>query len=270
MSIFEFDDFRSYLRARNAQLPSNGRGEFRRMALHTKIHTTMISQIMRGDKNLSLEHAASLSQYLGFSSEETSYFLLLVQKDRAGTQELTKLLEEHIKERQANFRKLEKKLSPERKELNDAARGIFYSSWYYSAIRLMTAIPKFQNVGSMAQALGLSVSKVQEVVTFLKTHGLVIEEKSKLKIGPRRTHVSSHSSLASRHRVNWRLQAIKQMDHMKENDLSFTMPMGLAKDDIPKVTKVLHDAIQKIEKILEDSRPDTIAFVNLDCFQLLD
>ncbi len=269
MSIFEFSDYKSFLKARNDSLPSRGRGEYRRMALHMGMHTTMISQIMTGDKNFNLEHAASLAKYLGLTATETNYFLLLVQRERAGTQELSNILLEHIRDMQGTQKKMERSLNPERKELTDSAKGIFYSNWYYSAVRLMTAIPGFHTPAAIAQKLKLPLAKIQDAVNFLKAHGLIIEERGKLKIGPRRTHVAPNSPLANRHRINWRLQAVQHLDHLADDELCFSMPLAMAEKDIPKVTKILQETIKEIEGLLEKSAEETLACINIDWFRCL-
>src|SRR4051794_16485735 len=88
MSIFEFLDYRRFLRRHIDHLPKKGRGEVSRIAQAAGVHPSLLSQVLTGDKNLSLEQAQIIAEYLDLTHQETEYFLLMVQHQRAGTAKL--------------------------------------------------------------------------------------------------------------------------------------------------------------------------------------
>ena len=70
------NDFRPYLRA---WARAKGRGEFRKISMALKMHTTLVRQVLNGRKCLTEEQASRLCGYMGLNSLETDYFLKLVQ-----------------------------------------------------------------------------------------------------------------------------------------------------------------------------------------------
>lgn len=93
MSIFGYQDYKRYLLDRMLSLPKKGRGEMQRMACFLNVHATLISQILRGPRDFSLEQALELSQYLVLTQQETEYFLTLIEIQRAGSLRLKSFLE---------------------------------------------------------------------------------------------------------------------------------------------------------------------------------
>ena len=88
MNIYIYSNYSTFLRNYIKGLPKNGRGEINRIAENLRVHPTLVSQVLGGSKDFSLEQAHILSKYLGLNSMESDYFLLLVQKARAGTTDL--------------------------------------------------------------------------------------------------------------------------------------------------------------------------------------
>lgn len=82
--------FKSYKRFLNIALPSKGenRGGRARLAAHLNCKPGFISLVLAGKSDLSLEHSLATAEFLKLSPEETKYFLILVQKDRASSARL--------------------------------------------------------------------------------------------------------------------------------------------------------------------------------------
>src|SRR3990167_1956030 len=96
MSIFEYLDYRAFLRNYIDHLPKKGRGEINKMALFRSVHPSLLSQILSDQKNMSLEQAQLMAEYLGFTFQETEYFLCSVQFQRAGTTKLRVYFKEKL------------------------------------------------------------------------------------------------------------------------------------------------------------------------------
>src|SRR5687767_9229807 len=101
ISLFGCEDYREYVRAKIQSRPKSGRGELMRIAKCLGIHTTTLSQILRGVRQLSGEQAFALAEYFGLNEEEARYFLLLVQYDRTGNQKLRSFLKKQLEEIEA-------------------------------------------------------------------------------------------------------------------------------------------------------------------------
>src|SRR6185437_12496976 len=139
MSIFNFSDTKSYLRHYITELPRKGRGEGTRIAKHLRVSTTLVSQVLTGEKSFTLEQARSLCDYLGLSGVDADYLMFLVEHDRAGTTELKRYWNSKLDELRNRALKLSNRIKP-RRVLNDQERAIFYSTPLYSAIRLFTSV----------------------------------------------------------------------------------------------------------------------------------
>ena len=103
MIIFEFDDYKNFVNTRIIALPRKGRGEYQKIAEYLRVHATLISQIFKGPRELTLEQACELSTYLSLNALETDYFITLVEFRRAGSLKLKEILERRILSIKSSF-----------------------------------------------------------------------------------------------------------------------------------------------------------------------
>lgn len=268
MSIFEFDDYKDFVKDRIQQMPNKGRGEFQKLAVILQMHTTTVSHVFKGDKELTLEQAAKLCGYWGLNVSESDYLITLVELARAGSKELKIILQKRLEELKKHSFELKHRI-PKDRILSDSDRFRFYSEWYYSAIRLMCDLPNMNSIDRIANQLDLPVSTINEAIQFLLEAGLVIAEKGQFKLGPRRTFVEATSPLVKRHHANWRIKAIERYPKMKHDvDLALTSPMTLSKDDALLVREILMKTIEKILAINTPSKPEELHILNIDWLSL--
>ena len=149
-AIYEFETYKDFLRHWLAEQP--GRGHAKKIAQHLQIHSTLLSHIQRGKQNLSEDQALGLAEYFGMNHLETEYWLLLVRKERASTRKLKTRIQTQLEQLQIQSTEVKSRiLDHETLTEQDSAR--FYSSWHFSAIRLLTDIPAFQSREQLVQAL---------------------------------------------------------------------------------------------------------------------
>jgi uncharacterized protein (TIGR02147 family) len=265
MTIFNYSDYKLYIRERVQQMPHRGRGQFRQMALHLDVNSTVISQIFKGDRQLSPEQGLKLGQYFGFSDLETRFLLNLIHKERAGTQELKNY---HLQEEKklAKEAKNVKSRIIEHKEISDEHKALFYSNWYYSGIRMLSAIPGHQTVDEIAEYFELNRGVVQKAVTFLVEAGLCIEKDGKIIVGPQSTHLDASSPLINNHRRNWRVKALEKMNQPQDEDLFYSGPMSLSESDATILREELVALIAKFLKRGHKSPEEKLACLNIDWF----
>src|SRR5687767_8849270 len=96
MTVFEFNHYKDIVRHWVAQTPGGGHGQYRKISAALNAHTTTISQIFSGSKDLTLEQGYALTEYLGLSETECRYFILLLERERAGTRKLHGFFEREI------------------------------------------------------------------------------------------------------------------------------------------------------------------------------
>src|SRR4051812_23465834 len=90
--VFDFENYRAYLQeALNAK-----HGSQTRFAKALSCQPAHISKVLSGDAQLSLEQADLANEFLSHSPDQSDYFLLLVEYDRAGTARLKKHFLRHL------------------------------------------------------------------------------------------------------------------------------------------------------------------------------
>lgn len=263
-SLFEIENFRSYL---TSWIKTKGRGESRRIATSLAMHTTLISQVLNGHKCLTEEQTSRLCKYMCLSNLETDYFLKLIQIERAGSEDLRNLYKRHLKQIRLQADEVRSHV-PESRELSEQDRAIFYSSWQYSLIRLLTSIDKNQTVEALSLRLELPISRVQNIINFLVSRGLCKHTQGKIIRTDKNTHVEAQSSLSTRHHQNWRSKSLSLLESMTLDDLAFTAPIALSKKDISKVRAILLNTISDIGKLVEKSPSEDVAYLGIDWIKI--
>jgi uncharacterized protein (TIGR02147 family) len=267
MSVFNFEDYRAFIRKRVDAMPRKGHGEFRKMAEFLGIQTSMLSQIMAGHREMNAETAASLCEYFGLNDLESDYFLCLVQIERAGSARLKAQLRRQLEMLHARSAEVEKRVSKTH-ELDDTARATFYSQWYYSGIRLLTAIEGMTSIDAIVQRVRLPRGAVARAVEFLLSHGLCQSKNGKLSYGPQSTHIGANSPLVTRHHLNWRLKAMENLEGLKPSELVFTSPVVVSVKDAEIIRRKLLDAIEDCVKVVDQSPSERLMCLNVDWVEI--
>lgn len=264
ISIYNFKDYREFL---NTWIRSQGqRGLKKKLSEAANVSSTLISLILKGEKQLSMEQASDIADCLGMNERETEYFFLLVEYGRAGTPALRRKLEKRISEHQAQAKKLSHRVTPDR-ELTDQEIAIYYSSWVYTGIRNLSAIGEFNDVPHIAERLNISPAVVAKVLDFLLKQGLCKQANGKLLFGPAYLQVDADSPFVLKHHQNWRLRGFQFMDQYNDENLFYTCPMSLSKEAAIEIRKRLSSVIEDVLKVMRPSDCEEVYCFNLDWFK---
>jgi uncharacterized protein (TIGR02147 family) len=263
MKIFEFDNYKEFVTARLKSMPKLGRGQYRKIALALSMQPTLVSQVFNGDRNLTLEQACGLCDYLGLNELETEYFLAMLEHERAGSEKLKRVIQKRINGLKAQALQLVNRL-PRDKELTEENKAIFYSTWHYSGVSLLSSIPKFRTIDAISDFLGVPRSKVSRIVEFLVSCGLCVEEGEKVRMGSQRTFLSNQSVLASRHHINWRHKAFERYDSLSDQELVFTAPLSVSEKDGKAIRARIVELIESVGKVVSNTDPEKLACLNID------
>lgn len=264
-SIYSFTDYREFSRAWIEGQGTN-RGLRGRLAEAMGVSSTMLSLVMKGDKNLSMEQAAEAAEFFGLNERETDYFFLLVEYGKAGTHKLQVKLQRQIREAQSSAKKITNRVD-KNIEITDEVKAIFYSSWIYSAIRILSAVEGFNDAPSIAKKLNLPLPIVVNAVDFLLEHNLCKKTQGRISYGAARTHVPSDSPFVAKHHQNWRLRGFQLMDQVNEDHLFYTKNMALSAAAAEEVRRLLPSFIEAIDRISGPSDSEKVYCFNLDWFE---
>lgn len=266
MNVFDYQDYKKCVNDWISIQKSGGHGQLRKLSLHLNINSVVMSQVFRGDRELTLEQALGVADYIGFTEFERDYFLVLVQKDRASTHELKTVFSKQIDAMKKASQALKNRLKHEK--FTDEDRATFYSQWYYSAIRLGVSIPALNSVGAISEYLNLDRAQVAKAIEFLLKNKLIVETKGRLDIGPQVTHIGHDSPFVVRHHTNWRLKGLQAMEKATESDLFYTGPMALSQEAADKIRNLLIELVQKSTKLAANSDSETLRCLTLDWFKV--
>ena len=157
-SVFEFQQYKEYLQylVGSRKQKSGIRSQFAR-ALGCQ--PTYLSQVLYSNPDLSLEQAELLSNFLGHTEIEKKYFLLLVQKARAGTPGLKFFFENQIQKIIEGRLVLTERFGGDA-FLNHENQSVYYSSWHYAAIHIAITITHLRSINELAEAFQISKKRV--------------------------------------------------------------------------------------------------------------
>ena len=79
VSIYQYGDFRKYVRNRFEEMPKKGHGQAFKLAKYLGVHPTLMSQILRGDRVFTLEQGHRACIFFGMNELESDFFILLIQ-----------------------------------------------------------------------------------------------------------------------------------------------------------------------------------------------
>lgn len=266
LNIFEFSDYRAYLKEWIAQAKKEQTFSLARLGKVAGVHPTFLSHVLSGTKHLSLEQAAAISAHLGHSKLELDYLVVLINLDRAGTP----ILRDYFREKKAQLEKDKNKLSQrfeKHQELSGGQRVIFYSSWLYAAIWASTAINDGQTLEQVARRFSLRKAQAAEVLDFLTQTGVCNEAGGVYSMGAVHVHVPNESPHVVKHHMNWRMKAVQKLDSREEAELFFSAPMSISKADVALLREKLNAAIKDTVTLATNSKAEEVVCLNIDFFK---
>lgn len=266
VKVYHFNSYKKYVNSWIEQQPNNGHGEYRRLALALGISTTMISQIFKGEKEISLELACEMTEYLLLNEDEADYFLLLVEHSKSGSYKLKARFQKQILDRQEKAKKLENRLRKEQ-TLDDQEKITYYSTWIYPAMRIMVDIPEVNSVDDIASRLQIPKNQIMKMLDFLVEKNIVVQKNGKLQMGPTHLYLPPSDPLAVRNLQNWRQLSFQKMNFQNDETFFYSGQYALSEEVAQYIRQILPDFIEDILKRVKPSPSETTRCLNVDFFE---
>lgn len=264
--IFATRDYKAFIKAWLQAQPREGRGLLSRIAEKTGLSPGMMTHVLNGDRHFSPEAANEVAAFMSLNEEETDYFLLLVNYERAGTHALRERLKRKIISEQKKANELSKRMKPEH-TLPETAKALFYSHWIYTGIRNMTACEAFKDVDKIASHLQVSRATAQRVIEFLLKNNLCVVKNGRLDVGPQVTHIGNETTLVSKHHQNWRLHGLTKMLEPNDKNVFFTSPISLSRETADVIRNKIPTFIEEIRNLVGPSPSEVVRCLNIDWFE---
>ena len=169
-SIFEFTDYRRYLREYYAWAKLNKKGFSHRTFLGNAgmSGSAYLKRVMEGQHDLTPDSVTKFAHALGLASQEKMYFESLVSFNQAQT----------LADKDRFFKRLMDVKSPHKTATLDPAQYEYYKDWYNVAIRETLAfIPYKDNAEEISRHLTPPVApgKVKKAIELMQKLGLVTQ-----------------------------------------------------------------------------------------------
>lgn len=223
--------------------------------------------MLNKEAQLSLEQGSDLNDFFGHSKEEAHFFLLLLQRDRAGNRNLRAYYDEQIQEILDRRLNLTARLGSSN-SLSEEHKTTFYSSWHYLAVHIALTVPALQTKDALSAHFRLSLKKIAKILEFLTLSGLArqegeryIADSSLLRIGNDTPHILKHHT-------NWRVKAVEALDREDLNDLHYSAVVSLSRSDVRALKNRMLEHIKEYVQTIRDSKEEQVYVLCLDWFEL--
>jgi uncharacterized protein (TIGR02147 family) len=267
LSVYEYLDYRSYLRDYYVDRKKNGRGfSYRSFSRRANLRSpNYLKMVMDGQRNLTPAMAERFSKALGLEGEEADYFVDLVAFNQAKTSH----------ERNKQYERIMGSRKYRKAHRLDIAQAAYHSTWYIPAIRELAAREDFRDDPEwIAKTLVPPISKAEakRAVTTLVELGLLVREGNRVSQG--QELVSTGPETRSLHIANYHRSMIERaaeaIDLFPSHDRdisSLTLCMGA--DGV----KRLKERVQKfrgelLELSTHEQEPNRVVQVNFQLFPL--
>ncbi len=266
-SIYQFDNYKNYLNYRISSLPKNGRGEFLRISKYLNVHTSLISQVLSGSKEFSVEQAFKVCDYFGLTENDRDYFMVLINHSRSGTVELKEYYQSILQQIKDKYFTVKSRIKKS-VELTEQQKSQYYSDWRFMAVWLATSLETVSSIDDIEQLFNINKKDLSKVLKFLNSSGLCLEVDGKLSQGISKTHLDRDSILINRHHINWRLKAIEKLEKASNRELFFTAPLTVSKKDLKKIKAILLNTVQEVSGVIDTTTPEELACLSIDLFNI--
>jgi uncharacterized protein (TIGR02147 family) len=264
MQLFDFTDYQLYLKS-SFSGTGEGRGKRAHLAEALNCQTSFLTQVFTQKAHLSLEHALKACEYLNFDEKESDYFMLLVQKGKAGNKKLEDYFQRKIKKIKQTRDQIDHRIKI-KTDLSLEDQMTYYSVWYYAAIHIAASIPNINTAEKISKYLNLSPLITKNALSFLEAKGFVEFVNGAYIVGARRIHLKKGMPMLPRHHSNWRMKAIASIDQEKEHDLHYTAVLGISKTDAQLLREKLLKLLEEFEPVISKSPEETSVVLLLDLF----
>lgn len=264
-NIFEYANYIDFIKG---WIQEKGHGSKTLIAQAAEIQTAYLSLIIKGEAHFSLEQSLKLKNLFEMNNAEIEFFLLLLQKEKAGTQELKSFFLGQIQSIQLKRQDLRERIESQI-ELSLESKIKYFSHWKYAAIHTALLNEKWRTVKSLEKTFQISSEVVIEALEFLISLNLIKKNHSEYLVDNFRIHIPNDSEVINLHHQNWRLEGLRSLQNFKKNDLHFSSIFSLSESDAVELKKKLLGLLEEFDKKIKSSKDEVLYSLGLDWFEYL-
>ena len=244
------------------------RGQLSRAAETLNCQVSFLSRVLKTEAHITLDQAFMLTRFWKLNPENADYFTTLVEFERAAEPEYRQHLNRRVEKLRQNHESLQKRTQKEDFPLAEQ-QATYFSSWLWSALHFLSAIPEYQNSKKMSARLGLSESLILESLKRLERFELISSgPHGQWKYASGQFHLPKNSPFVIQHHQNWRNKAVMDAQNFSSDGLHYTTVLTLSKGDVEKIKNLLLTFISETVEISNPSSPEDALVLNCDFFKV--
>ncbi|MBY0371383.1 DUF4423 domain-containing protein [bacterium] len=267
-SVYEADHFLDFLHGR---IDSNRetRGYQSRLSEAAGCQRSFLSQVLHSSVLPTPDHALGMCSFWNLDTEETEYFLNLVQHARAQSPLLRKHLEKGLRDAKSRQRDIATRVKRPSPTLSHDALTEYYSAWYYAAIHIAAGLKRHVTAEFLSERLSLPLSVVTRVLKFLNGQGLVVQAGNRWQVTVSHLHLPKSSLLTRTNHLNWRQKAMDATHVGEDQGLRYSLVFSASRKDVEKIEKKILELIEETRKTIESSGEEDLVCFLCDYFPLI-
>jgi uncharacterized protein (TIGR02147 family) len=266
ISVFDCEDYRLFLKAR-AEQGSAQRGYKQRLARAASCQPSFLSQVFSLRADLSRDHAADIAPELGLDESEEEYFVLLVDLARASSPRL----KDAIRRRLARLKKarLQPSARVAAKKMRDGSfNALYYSSWYWAAIHMLTFIPQDRTLPAIAQRLQLPAAVVERCLARLESEGLVARKGTEWVSSGDNVHLPTDSPFNEINHSHWRLKALADVQKKDPASIHYSSVFTVSRKDLDRLRELVISQLMQSRQLIVESPSEELCCLSVDLFRV--
>lgn len=272
MRIFDYDDYKAFLRDQAAASAEGKRGNHARLARWAACQPSYLSQVLaQAKKHLTLDQMMGICEGVAAGPLETDYLLTLLEQARSTHPALSA----HLGRRRERIRKQGGKLSEQiqAEPIPDPRFEYRYaSSWIWGAIHVGVSLPGMRRAKDLSARLGIPEKAVESALRELERQGFLRRRKGGAgwDVVRASTHIRPDSPAHAVNHLSWRQKAVHALQSGGAGSaaLNLSFAFTLSRRDAKKLRRRLTEELLEIRRVIEPSAPEELYNLNLDFYRI--
>lgn len=260
--VFDFEDYREFLRWAMGEKGLSGSG----LARFANVTPSLVSSVLKGDRDLTPDQAVAAGEFLGLDDLETEFLLTLLELARAGNDRARGFRRRRMKSlRQEAWREIV--MGADTRTLTVDEKYVYYSDWSYSAVRMLTAVPRFREPTAIANHLELPVAHVEGVLEFLVEIGFCGKEGAKYFATSASPDIKRSDPVTRKHLQNCRQITASRLHRnapLRDDELIFSVGAAYSKENALKLKEKIRRRLEDILVESKQGKAEVVYYLNVD------
>lgn len=244
------------------------RGTIGQIAAAAGCDRTYFSQVLHGNAHLLPDHVPGLAQILELKEVEENYLLFLILFERAGSEASRRYYRAKMRELSEQHASLSAKAKQTSQLVVDQDKyARYFGDLNYQMVHLLTSIAGGQSLKALCRAIRMAEPDVQAILDYLIHLELVMKTGEYYRHSGQSLHVVREGAWNKINHLNWRMKAVEKSN--ATNGIHFSSLFSIASDDYEKMIKMVHDFLEKYQKVARDSKSEEVVAFCCDFFRPL-